>query len=280
MASWKKVQRILEKLSERGLYPEYSGLDFDLRLDWEHMPKGIDPIWGFLSEDRAKRKRRQVENFIQLALSLLEGGEVVVDFCSGSGHLSLPMAYMFPKCHFILVERNPIPLEIGKRRIKDSGLKNVELFNGYIQNFQSGFDLGVALHACGEATDLAQIRCLENNATYILCPCDIGYIQNRMVDNQESLPSLSYPRSKSLSGVLTADEYKTLASAADWTCWDFDSEQGRLGKLCMGYINLDRNLAAEEIGYKTYLFSMHPRESTPKNDIICGYPEGKKGNMG
>ena len=62
-----------------------------------------------------------------------------------------------------------------------------------------------------------------------------------------------------------------IASAADWTCWDFDSDQGKRGKLCMGYISLDRNLAAEEAGYRTHLFTTHPREATPKNDIIFGY---------
>jgi len=261
----KKLHRILEKLSDKGFYPEYSDPHFSLSLDWKQMPRGVDPASGFLKEDRARRKRWQVENFTQLAESLLEGDEVVVDFCSGSGHLSLPLAYKFPNCHFILVERNPIPLEIGRKRIEDSGLKNVEIYNGYIQDFRREFDLGVALHACGDATDLAQIKCLENNASYILCPCDIGYIQNS---------TLSYPRGSAFSQFLTPDEYRILASTADWTCWDFDSEQGRMGKLCMGYINLDRNLLAEESGYNTYLFTMCPREATPKNDIICGYGGG------
>jgi len=267
MASWKRIQTILEKLCEEGFYPEYSDPHFNLKLDWEHVPDGVDPTSGFLKEGRAERKRWQVENFIQLAQSLLKDGEVVVDFCSGSGHLSIPMAYRFPDCHFILVERNPVPLEIGEKRIKDSGLRNVELCNTYIQDFQHDFDLGLALHACGEATDLAQIKCLEKGAAYIMCPCDIGFIQNS---------TLGYPRSSVFSQAVTEREYKTLAGAADWTCWDFDSEQGKRGKICMGYIDLDRNLAAEETGYNTYLFTTHPREATPKNDVICGYGDGSR----
>jgi len=269
MASWKRIREILQKLSEKGVYPEYSDPRFDLKLNWEQMPRGVDPASGFLKEDRARRKRGQVENFIQLAGSLLRGGEVVVDFCSGSGHLSIPMAYRFPECRFILVEKNPVPVEIGRKRIADSGIKNIEFYNGYIQDFHLDFDLGVALHACGEATDLAQIRCLEKGAAYILCPCDIGYIQNS---------ALKYPRSSIFSQVLTEAEYRVLAGTADWTCWDFDSEQGRRGKVCMGYIDLDRNLAAEEAGYNTHLFTTYPRESTPKNDIICGYKKGS-GNI-
>ena len=269
MASWKTIQKILEKLSEKDLYPEYSDPHFNLKVDWEQMPNGIDPAFGFLKEKRLKRKRWQLENLIQLAESLIKGGEVVVDFGSGSGHISIPMAYRFPDCHFILVEKNPVPLEIGRKRIEAAGLKNLELCNSYVQDFHREFDFGVALHACGEATDIAQIRCIENGAPYILCPCDIGFLQNG---------KLSYPRSSAFSQVVTEKEYKMLAGAADWTCWDFDSEQGKRGKLCMGYIDLDRNLAAEEAGYNTHLFTTHPREASPKNDILCGYPEGS-GNV-
>ena len=262
MASWKTIQKILEKLSEEGLSPEYSDPYFSLKLDWEQMPEGVDPSFGFLKEKRLRGKRWQVENLIQLAESLLKGGEVVVDFCSGSGHLSIPMAYRFPDCHFVLVERNHVPVEIGKKRVADSGLRNIEFYNCYIQDFHRDFQLGVALHACGEATDLAHIKCLEKDAAYIMCPCDIGFLQNSELD---------YPRSMAFSQILIREEYMKIASAADWTCWDFDSDQGKRGKLCMGYISLDRNLAAKEAGYRTYLYTTYPREATPKNDIIYGH---------
>jgi SAM-dependent methyltransferase len=265
--SMKKFERIIRRLLESGISPEYSDPHFNLRLEWDQMPEGIDPASGFLNDSRAIRKRWQIENFIQIAQSLLKGDELVVDFGSGSGHLSLPLAYVFPNCHFILVERNPIPVGIGRKRIADSGFKNVEFFNGYIQDFHEKFDFGIAIHACGKATDLAQIRCLENNVPYILCPCDIGYIKNS---------ELTYPRSSKLSKILTREEYNVLARTADWTCWEFESEQAKSGKLCMGYVSYDRNLSAEEAGYETHLFTTNPRESTPKNDIICGYPKGTK----
>lgn len=264
MASWEIIQKILEKLSEKGLRPEYSDPHFSLKLDWGQMPEGVDPSAGFLEGKRLRGKRWQLENIIQLAGSLLKGGETVVDFCSGSGHLSIPMAYIFPDCHFVLVERNAVPLKIGKSRITDAGLTNIEMCNCYIQDFQRDFDLGLALHACGEATDLAQIKCLEKKAAYIMCPCDLGFLQNST--------QVCYPRSSAFSEIVTESEYKKVAGAADWTCWDFDSELGKRGKFCMGYIDLDRNLAAEEAGYKTYLFTTSPRETTPKNDIICGHP--------
>ncbi len=264
----KKLQKILNKLLELDISPQYSDPHFDLNIDWQNLPDGIDPTYGFLKPDRAKRKRWQIENFVYIAKNYLDGHKIVVDFCSGSGHLSIPMAYLFPDCHFLLVERNPIPVEIGMKRIKNSGLKNIEIFNENIVDFHEKFDLGIALHACGEATDLAQEKCIQNSTPYILCPCDIGYIQNSQ---------LKYPRSQFFSEILSFDEYKTIASAADMTGWDFDSPQSILGKICMGYISLDRNLFAEEHNYKTYLFTTYPREATPKNDIITGHPESCDG---
>jgi len=258
----KRFQKIINKLLHFGICPEYFDPHFYTGIEWGKLPKGIDPASGFLNDKRAIRKRWQIENFIYLTSKLITKSGTIVDFGSGSGHLSLPMAYMFPEYHFILVEKNPYPLEIGKKRIKDSCLKNIEIFNGYIQDFRESFDLGVGIHACGEATDLAQIRCIEIGVPYILCPCDIGYIQNSL---------LNYPRSLAFSSVISRDDYNVIAKVADWTNWDFDSEQAKNGKLCMGYISLDRNLSAEESGYDTYLFTTDPRNATPKNDIICGF---------
>jgi hypothetical protein len=264
----KRFEKIIIKLLKSGISPEYSDPHFSLKLEWGQMPEGIDPASGFLNDKRAIRKRWQIDNFIEICQTFIKDRKIIVDFGSGSGHLSLPLAYVFPNCHFILVEKNPYPLEIGKKRIRDSGLKNVEIFNGYIQDFHERFDLGVAIHACGEATDLAQIKCLENSVPYILCPCDIGYIQNSL---------LTYPRSHIFSNIITREEYNVLAKVGDWTCWDFDSKPAKNGKLCMGYVSFDRNLSAKEADYDTYLFTTNPREATPKNDIICGFPKGSMG---
>lgn len=260
----KRVYKILLKLLSFGVYPEYSDPHFDPCVDWREMPSAIDPTGGHLDPDRARRKRHQIENIIFLAKKLISDGDVVVDFCSGSGHVSLPMAYLFPKCHFILVERNKFPVQIARERILSSGLKNVELFNGYVEDFKDSFDLGIALHACGDATDKAQIKCIENRAPYILCPCDLGYIKNS---------KMRYPRSKMFSKLINREEYDKLAQSADWTCWDFESEKSKIGKLSMGYVSTDRNCFASEFDYETYLFTAYPKDSTPKNDILFGLPK-------
>ena len=67
MASWKTIQKILEKLAEAGLSPDYSDGQFNLKLDWHGMQDGVDPSAGFLKGKRLTGKRWQIENIIQLA---------------------------------------------------------------------------------------------------------------------------------------------------------------------------------------------------------------------
>lgn len=41
---------------------------------------------------------------------------------------------------------------------------------------RDGFDIGVAVHACGMATDYAQLQCISRGAPYLLVPCCVGKI--------------------------------------------------------------------------------------------------------
>ena len=56
--------------------------------------------------------RQQLGNICSVADKILEPGQVVVDFCSGGGHLSVLLAYLYPDCHFILVDTNDIRFSI------------------------------------------------------------------------------------------------------------------------------------------------------------------------
>ena len=38
----------------------------------------------------------------------------------------------------------------------------------------------------------------------------------------------------------------------------------------MGFVNTDRNLVAEEQGYRTALYTMDPSDASPKNEIMAG----------
>eukprot|EP00624_Nannochloropsis_granulata_P007666 evm.model.NODE_8941_length_7211_cov_36.003605.2 len=49
-------------------------------------------------------------------------------------------------------------------------------------------------------------------------------------------------------------------------------QQHRRRRLCKAFVETDRGLRAEEAGYLTQLMLLTPRECTPKNDLLCGYP--------
>lgn len=43
-----------------------------------------------------------------------------------------------------------------------------------VEELGDTFDICLALHACGNATDYALIKAVENRAAYIVSPCCVG----------------------------------------------------------------------------------------------------------
>lgn len=64
-----------------------------------------------------------------------------------------------------------------------------------IREFNESFDVGIALHACGGATDITLEKCLDCRASFILCSCCVGKIL------QYRQTPLSLPFQKSLNPV-------------------------------------------------------------------------------
>jgi hypothetical protein len=148
-------------------------------------------------------------------------------------------------------------------------LSNVEIFCGFIDEYDQPFDVGIALHACGEATDMAMAKCLKADAAYVMAPCCVGKIK---------LSALEYPRSDALTSTLSRTEFEVLARAADFGHSSTDalshSDANRRRRRCKTLLERDRNARAEEAGYRTFMFVMHPRTATPKNDVLVGFPSG------
>jgi len=261
MPSWSTVGNILDRLEARHLRPECPPVLQIKPVDWQSLPAEVDPTGGMMEGLRAQRKRWQVENVIHVLRELVRPGSVIVDFGSSSGNLGLPVAACYPESHVFIVDKKPRTVEIARSRIERSGLKNAELYPGFVQEVTIPFDIGLGLHLCGDGTDQAQMKCLDQRVPYVMAPCCIGFIRRS---------PLTYPRSKIFCDVIDRKEYDWLASAADWTCRDEESEQHLRGKRCMGFVNLDRNLAAEEAGYTTAHYTMHPSDASPKNEIIVG----------
>jgi hypothetical protein len=226
-------------------------------LDWTLLPSPCDPCQGQLPSARVHRKRQQVANIYRLLQHYLKDGDYIVDFCAGGGHLTIVLAYLFPRCHFTLIDRNDVSLTLAHRRLRMLKLENVEVRLADIQSVTTAlkFDVGLALHACGMLSDV---------------PCCLGSLQNF----QQGM-GINYPRSRHFRNAgVTVEEYMRLASKAD------DNHLSALSKQAMGLINLDRVLRAQEMDYQTCQFTLNPDTCSPKNDVICGSPKDSRRSFG
>ncbi|CAG9465817.1 unnamed protein product [Pedinophyceae sp. YPF-701] len=174
-------------------------------IDWARMPSAADPaidpvagraLGGHADAGssgralgpggelplRALRKRWQAESFA-LALKAMAGEDArarrlrVVDFATGTGNLCLPLAHEFPSWEFLGVEMKPAAVDLFRRRAADAGLANVRGVVGMIEAFEEPFDIALALHACGNATDYALWRAEQARAAFLVCPCCVGKLQ-------------------------------------------------------------------------------------------------------
>lgn len=193
--------------------------------DWDAMPSTLDvahPEGGAVPADRGVRKRQQLLNvalFVAPALRLNPSARVV-DFGAGGGHQTLFLASAFPDATFTLVDLKRRSLDVAERRVKKAGLTNVRIVHGRIEDFREDFDVGVALHACGGASDAALARCVERNATFVVAPCCVGKISADDADDAHGRGDAesevtTYPRSLAARRVLAADRYVAVARAAD-----------------------------------------------------------------
>lgn len=152
----------------------------------------------------------------------------IVDFGSGSGNLCLPLARLLPHCRFTAVDMNAHSVLLLQQRARLGGLSNVSALVGRIEDFDKPFDVAVALHACGVATDYALHKAQACRAAYIVCPCCIGKLkfglksfevgdesstvgavpvvdeEEAVVEVEEACSEITHPRSRWLSDALLA----------------------------------------------------------------------------
>ena len=98
----------------------------------------------------------------------------VVEFAGGTGHIALPLAYLHPDVQFVVLDASPEATRVASLRAAKSGLKNVRVVTSRIDEWNEPFDLAIALHACGELTDMTMDQCLKARAGFVLAPCCIG----------------------------------------------------------------------------------------------------------
>ncbi|CAL8138352.1 unnamed protein product [Orchesella dallaii] len=239
-------------------------------FEWTDIPLLAHPEGGNLPLTRQQRKCHQLASLTYYVLQVY--GEKrkdcnsrrfrIVDFCSGGGHLGILIAYLLPECDVILVENKDESLRRAQERIEGLGLSNMFCYQSNLDYFEGDFDLGLALHACGTATDLVIAKCVKVSASFVCCPCCYGAVQENHM--------LKYPRSHIFQeSQIPLRYYFILSHASDHT-HDAAHEKTEQGKQCMTLIDTDRCLYAEENGYNVKLCKIVPETASPKNHILVG----------
>eukprot|EP00392_Amoebophrya_sp_AT5.2_P007429 g7444.t1 len=134
-----------------------------------------------------------------------------------------------------------------------------------LKPIRSRIDVGIALHACGRASDEVMSLCAEKQASFVVAPCCVGrlaqtvgagrggggegeeHVVSRFRDKKwDSVLTCTFPRSRRLRECLSFQDYCVVAKAADWA-----SHQGEEAE------NPDLRMV-----------KMYPATCTPKNDIL------------
>ena len=210
---------------------------------------------AYVVGSRLERKIQQLDNMIAAVMDSVVDGDIIVDFCSGGGHLGIVLAHLLPHCTVIMIDNKEESVRQARLRVAQLKLSNVMLIQSNLDYFQGTFNLGVALHACGVATDLVLHMCLRNRASFVLCPCCYGNLALEL--------PIQYPQSQLYQQrSITRKDFANLSRMADHLT--------PIGRVSMAAVDLDRIARANEEGYRVTLKKLKPDSSTPKHDLLVG----------
>lgn len=164
-------------------------------------------------------------------------------------------------------------------------IPNLYTYYGSIESFSADtnrpkFDIGICLHACGEASDLVLRACGDNGASFVVCPCCVGKL-NRQKSNPYIFqataahdPTVLYPQSQAFRSILVPEQFDVLAKAGDYSDYsDMHSCKYASRRTAKSIIEMDRLLFMREKYHYDHvvLTKMEPPEASPKNDILIGW---------
>ncbi|CRL03371.1 CLUMA_CG016265, isoform B [Clunio marinus] len=220
---------------------------------------------GQLPAHRFDNKKSQLKSIANEVLKVAQPNDVIVDFCSGTGHLGFLVAKLLPSCRVFILENKEESINRAKLKAKMLMLDNVTFFQCNLEYFNDDFTIGLSLHACGVATDLVLRKCWMKNAKFICSPCCYGKIQD--------LGNL--PQSEIYRNVLSTRDLINIAHCSDQThdaknVKHINVEKAQQGYFCMDVIDTDRLLRANELGYSTTLTRLHPENCSLKNRLLIG----------
>ena len=273
------------------------------------------------SAERAWRKEAQLANLIRCVLALVPGGIRdgssdrafrIVDFAGGTGHLAAPLALLLPDCEVVCVDLKKRSLDLMHSRVdgivvgevvdhkvhcqsstlrQSKRIPNLYSYHGTIQSYESHFDIGVSLHACGEASDWVLRKCLEQKASWVVCSCCCGKLR-RDASNPYVFQStganekqVTYPQSKafaSLGGgdkahIITPEDFDEVAKVSDYSqLGDIRQPKNACRRAAKSLVEWDRLLFTREATRQledatVILAKMDPWEASCKNDILIGW---------
>lgn len=276
---------------------------------------------GGVPPERASRKREQLIALIRVLSPLIlaridddddDEALSIVDFCAGCGHVGLLIAALFPQVTVTLLDVKPIALGIASKRADAAGLKNLRTVQCSILDIPNDvrFDIAVALHACGDASDDVLTVAAQRRAAIVVAPCCVGSLASpissshlgKSNNNTQNIPindaehgsnNLSIvddnsfdkedvssthtddvaPQSVALSKFITANEFALLARAADFG--ELATGKDHWRGIAKMMIEKDRLTGLLEKGYScSMLVKMRPEHCTPKNDVLVVWPPG------
>ena len=103
------------------------------------------PHTGNLPPERLERKCGQLSSLAVPLVELVEdSGDLVVDFCSGGGHLGLLVAHLVAntRARVHMVENKEESLARARTRGLDMGLDNVWFYQCNLEFYVGKFDIG------------------------------------------------------------------------------------------------------------------------------------------
>jgi hypothetical protein len=283
---------------------------------WEEcMPESVHPVGGLLPPTRIQRKVQQVNNLVIPARMQIEsllkvwssdekGRRLrVVEFCAGSGFVLLPLAKMFPRVEFVLIDYKKRSIEIGRSRVEAANLEgNVRVLHQDISDYDEDFEVGLGLHACGPLTDITLSKCYANRAMFVVAPCCVGKVcvatslprseKMRIKVRQQNVPWDSLLKAADFGHSSESFYYADEENAQEYRDGEAQSQRqrqrqrhppwkrNRLRRMCKSVVEEDRRTLALEMGYRAHLLMMEPAGASPKNDVLLGWPEEYEERVG
>ena len=110
-------------------------------LDWASLPAVVRPEAGQLPPGRLARKEGQLASLALPLVALARDGDILVDFCSGGGHLGLVVAHLVPGCTVHMVENKEESLARARARGMAMGRDNTWFFQSNLDYYTGRFQV-------------------------------------------------------------------------------------------------------------------------------------------